>query len=107
MTSSKITHNDIAPGSLSAYGSNEITGRHSRMTPAQQLRARVATYRDPESRALIHFLIQSESWSIKNRLDISEEQAVENIASRALDFLADADHLSPSTQTNPTKEESP
>jgi hypothetical protein len=61
------------------------------MTPTQQLRARVATYRDAEARALIHFLIQSESWSIKNRLDISEEQATENIASRALDFLADAE----------------
>lgn len=60
------------------------------MTPTQQLRARIATYRDPEARALIHFLIQSEAWSIKNRLDISEEQATENVASRALDFLADA-----------------
>jgi len=60
------------------------------MTTAQQLNARIATYRDPEARALIHFLIQSEAWSIKNRLDISEEQATENVASRALDFLADA-----------------
>ncbi len=61
------------------------------MSPAQQFRARIASYRDPEARALIHFLIEAEMWSVADRLSMSDEQASENVASRALDFLADAE----------------
>lgn len=61
------------------------------MTSAQQLRARIAGYHNPEARALIYFLIQSETWSVANRLNMTDDQARENVASRAMDFLADAE----------------
>lgn len=51
------------------------------------LKRRIATYRDPEARALIHFLIQSEEWSVASRLDLTPEQARQNVAERAIDFL--------------------
>lgn len=61
------------------------------MTTTQQLNARIATYRDPEARALIRYLIENETWSVANRLDMTSEQAVENVEQRILDFLADAE----------------
>lgn len=58
------------------------------MTPIDQLRQRIATYRDAEARALIHYLLQCEVWSVSQRLGISSEEAQTTVAQCALDALA-------------------
>lgn len=61
------------------------------MSFAKQLSARIATYRDAEARALIHFLAGDDATGVAIRLDLTPEQARENVAQRALDFLAEAE----------------
>lgn len=56
----------------------------------KQLSARIAAY-PPEARTLIRFLIEAETWSVANRLGMTNKQARENVEQRILDFLADAE----------------
>lgn len=52
-----------------------------------QLNARFASY-PAEARAVIHFLIENETFSVANRLNISAEEAKENVRQRLADFIA-------------------
>jgi hypothetical protein len=52
------------------------------------LRRKIAFLSLAEARALIYFLMQSEEWSVAARLNLTAEQAKQNVAERVLDFLA-------------------
>lgn len=62
------------------------------MTAYSRLSSRVARLTtDPELRSLIYFLVHDNAAGVAIRLDISPDEGRENVASRCLDFLADAE----------------
>lgn len=61
------------------------------MSQTEQLSRRLIGCSQAQLIAIVRFLMVGETWAVAARLNLTKDQANENVSSRVLDFLADAE----------------